>query len=188
MNNKKQKIAMFTVAVLLVFSVFTGLVKPYIRNKDTGTVDRDGDGTQTEKVLVPNFEFKDGDGNVVEFDSFKGKPIVINFWGTWCPWCVVEMADFDKAVGEYGEDVNFIFLDVANDESETVEKVEKFLADKGYDNIVSHYDDPGYGIYMFGINSFPTTVYIDREGYLYDATIGATNYDSIKTVVDSMLE
>jgi len=40
---------------------------------------------------------------------------------------------------------------------------------------------------MFGINSFPTTVYVDSEGYLYDATIGLTNYDDLKAVLDSML-
>jgi len=99
----------------------------------------------------------------------------------------MEMDDLNTAVGEYGDDVNFLFLDVANSEEETVEKVDEFLADNGYDNIVSYYDNPGYGIYMFGINSFPTTVYVDSEGYLYDATIGLTNYDDLKAVLDSML-
>ncbi len=187
MKDKRQKLAVISVGLLLVFSVITGLVKPYIKNKDLGTVDKNN-SQQQDKVAVPNFEFMDGDGNVVEFDSFKGKPVVINFWGTWCPWCVHEMADFDKAVGEYGEDVNFLFLDVANNEEETPEKVEEFLREKGFDNITSYYDNPGYGIYMFGINSFPTTVYIDKDGYLYDAAIGRTNYDAIKAVVDSMLQ
>lgn len=187
MTNKKSKIALFCVAVLLVFSVFSGLVLPYMQNRNMETVDRDGDGTQTEKVAVPNFEFMDRDGNTVDFDSFKGKPVVINFWGTWCPYCLLEMADFNKIAGEYGDDVNFLFLDVANSEDETVEAVEKYLSDKGYDNIVSYYDNPGYGIYMFGINSFPTTVYVDSDGYLYDATIGMTNYDDIKAVLDSLV-
>jgi len=186
MNNRKSKIAIFVVMALLVFSVVSGLILPYWQNRDIDTVDKDS-GTQTEKVMVPNFEFMDRDGNVVEFDSFKGKPVVINFWGTWCPYCVMEMDDFNTAVGEYGDDVNFLFLDVANSEEETVEKVDEFLADNGYDNIVSYYDNPGYGIYMFGINSFPTTVYVDSEGYLYDATIGLTNYDDLKAVLDSML-
>ena len=188
MKNNKQKIAIICVVALLVFSVISGLVLPYMKNRDIDTVDRDNDGTQTERVAVPNFEFMDRDGNTVDFDSFKGKPVVINFWGTWCPYCVLEMGDFNKIAGEYKDDVNFLFLDVANSEEETVEKVEEYLADNGYDNIVSYFDNPGYGIYMFGINSFPTTVYVDSEGYLYDATIGMTNYDDIKTVLDSMTD
>ena len=187
MQNKKQKIALASVALLLIFSVVTGLVLPYVRAKDMETVDKNA--TQSENaVAIPNFEFQDADGNVVEFDSFKGKPVVINFWGTWCPYCVAEMGDFDKIVAEYGDRVNFIFLDVANSEEETPEKVEKFIADNGYENITSYYDVPGYGIYMFGISSFPTTVYIDARGNLYDATIGMETYDTIAEVLDSMFE
>ncbi len=187
MKDKRQKLAILSVGILLVFSVITGLVKPYIQNKDKDTVGQNNPGQ--EKVFVPNFQFTDKNGNTVDFDNFKGKPVVINFWGTWCPWCIHEMGDFDKAVGEYKEDVNFIFLDVANGPDETVEKVEKYLTDNNYDNITTYYDTLGYngGVYMFGINSFPTTVYIDREGALYDAAIGATNYEKIKTVLDSML-
>ncbi len=187
MKLNKQKIAIYSVTALLVFSVISGLVLPYIKNRNTETIDKTNN-LQESKIEVPDFVFKDADGNEVHFDDFKGKPVVINFWGTWCPWCVVEMDDFNKAVAEYGEDVNFLFLDVANDESETPEKVKEFLSDKGYDNITSYYDDPGYGIYMFGINSFPTTVYVDKDGYLYDAAIGATNYEKISAVLDNMLE
>ena len=187
MKNRKSKIALLCVGALLVFSIISGLVLPYMQNKDIETVDKGSENTQTEKVMVPDFQFMDRDGNTVNFHDFKGKPVVINFWGTWCPYCKLEMDDFNRIAGEYGETVNFLFLDVANSEEETVEKVEEYLADNGYGNIVSYYDNPGYGIYMFGINSFPTTVYVDSEGYLYDATIGMTNYDDIKSVVDSML-
>lgn len=186
MQNKKQKIALLCVAVLLVFSIITGLVMPYLKNRDVETIDKNE--TQSDAVAVPNFQFLDEEGNVVEFDSFKGKPIVINFWGTWCPFCVLEMSDFNKIVGEYKDDVNFIFLDFANSEDETVEKVKTFIAENEYDNIVSYYDDPGYGVYIFGVNSFPTTVYVDKDGNLYDAEVGMTNYDDIKAVIDSMLK
>ena len=186
MNNKKQKIAIFSVTALLVFSIFTGLVQPYLKNKGKDTVNT-GRLQQEEKITVPNFQFTDGDGNTVNFDDFKGKPVVINFWGTWCPWCVEEMDDFNTLVGEYGDKANFLFLDVPNGEDETPENVKNFLKDNGYDNITSHYDSMLEGCYMFGLNSFPVTVYVDSEGYLYDATIGMTNYDTVKEIVDAML-
>lgn len=186
MNNKKQKIALLTVGLLLAVSLISGLVLPYLQNKDRGTVEP-GRLQQDEKIEVPDFTFTDADGHVVNFDDFKGKPVVINFWGTWCPWCLVEMEDFNKLAGEYGEDVNFLFLDVANGADETVEKVQSYLADNGYDNITSYFDSMGNGCYMFGISSFPTTVYVDSEGYLYDAAIGLTNYDAVKLIVDDML-
>ena len=185
MNNKKQKIAIASVLVLLVFSIISGLVQPYLQNKNNDAI---GPGRlqQEEKLAVPDFRFTDGDGNTVHFDDFKGKPVVMNFWGTWCPYCVMEMEDFNQLVGEYGDDVNFLFLDVPG-EGETVDVVEKFLADEGYTNITSHYDSLGEGCYMFGLNSFPVTVYVDKDGYLFDAAIGMTNYNDVKTIVDSML-
>ena len=186
MNSKKQKIAIFTVGVLLVFSIISGLILPYLRNNGNSTVDKGGYQNE-EKIVVPDFQFTDGDGNTVNFDDFKGKPIVMNFWGTWCPWCVEEMDDFDRLVGEYGDKVNFIFLDVPNGEDETPQKVEQFLTDNGYSNITSYYDSMLQGCYMFGLNSFPVTVYVDSEGCLYNAAIGMTNYDDVKQIVDSML-
>jgi len=186
MKNKKQKIAIFSVMALLVFSIISGLVLPYMQNKDNSAI---GPGRlqQEEKITVPNFQFTDGEGNTVDFDNFKGKPVVINFWGTWCPWCVEEMGDFNRLVGEYGDKVNFLFLDVAGNREETPRKVEKYLSDNGYDNITSYYDSMGQGCYMFGLNSFPVTVYVDKDGCLYDAAIGLTNYDSVKQIVDTML-
>ncbi len=186
MKNKKQKIAMASVLVLLVVSIVSGLVQPYFQNKNAPTV---GPGRlqQEELIEVPDFRFTDEDGNTVNFYDFKGKPVVMNFWGTWCPYCVQEMPDFNKLAGEYSDDVTFLFLDVPNSADETPAKVKQFLADNGLDNITSYYDSFTEGCYMFGLSSFPTTVYVDEDGYLFDAAIGKTNYDAVKSIVDSML-
>ena len=185
MKNTKQKIAIASVTLLLIFSVISGLVLPYLKNSGTETVDKSA--SQTEKIEIPNFQFQDRERNVVEFDQFRGKPVVINFWGTWCPYCVMELSDFDKAAGEYGDRVNFIFLDAENSEDITEEYVLEYLRDGGYKNISTYFDKPGYGMYMFGINSFPATIYIDSEGYFFNAKIGMTDYDSIVENIEAML-
>ena len=186
MKNKKQKIAIVSVLVLLVVSIVSGLVQPYLQNKNASTI---GPGRlqQDELIAVPDFRFTDSDGNTVHFDDFKGKPIVMNFWGTWCPYCVQEMPDFNKLAGEYGDKVIFLFLDVPNSADETVEKVEQFLSDNNLTNITSHYDSFAEGCYMFGLSSFPTTIYVDKDGYLYDAAIGKTNYDAVKEIIETMI-
>lgn len=186
MNNKKQKIAILSVMVLLAVSIVSGLVQPYLQNKK-GETSALGRLQQDQLIAVPDFRFTDGKGNTVYFDDFKGKPVVINFWGTWCPYCVKEMPDFDRLVGEYGDKVTFLFLDVPNSADETVEKVEQFIAENGFTNITSYYDSFGEGCYMFGLSSFPATVYVDKEGYLYDAAIGMTNYETVKSIIDNML-
>lgn len=183
MKNIRQKIALLSLALLMVVAIVGGLVKPYLSNSGNSVSQRE-DG----RLIIPNFQFYDRRGNIVDFDSFRGKPIVINFWGTWCTWCVQEMSDFNKLAEEYGDKVNFLFLNVANSADETEADVEKFLADNGYDAITSYFDKAGQGTYVFGINSFPTTVFADSDGGLFDASVGLTEYDSAKRVIDKMLE
>lgn len=188
MKNKKQTIALIAVGVLLVVSIVTGLMKPKF-NKPTPTPESNinsGTSSEKEKIPVPNFKFWDMDKNEVEFDSFKGKPIVINFWATWCGYCVQEMPDFDKLIGEYKDDVNFIMLNVLGGR-ETEEKVLAFLKKHDFKNMTTYYDGLTEGTSLFGIRSFPTTVFIDKDGNLFDATIGMTNYDAAKAVIDKML-
>lgn len=183
MKNNKQKIAIAFVAILLIFTVYTGLVKPYMENKEKENIGN----TQNEVIPVPNFQFTDSEGNTVDFEDFKGKPTVINFWGTWCNFCVIEMKDFNNLIADYGEDVNFLFLHVPNTAKENVEGVLQFLEDKEFDNITTHFDTLGQGTYMFGINSFPTTIFVDKDGNLFGGIRGLTNYDKVESVLESML-
>ena len=47
-----------------------------------------------------------------------GKPLVVNFWATWCPYCVDELPDFQQIVSDYGDRVSFAFVDVADGQRE----------------------------------------------------------------------
>ncbi len=183
MKEKKQKLAIGFVVILLIIAIYTGLLKPFIKNQNkenTGNLN-------SEKIFVPDFRFTDEEGNTLNFNDFKGKPIVINFWGTWCKFCVMEMGDFNNLVEDYKDDVNFIFLHVANNPKTTNESVLEFLNEKDFDNIKTYFDSLAEGTYMFGINSFPTTIYIDKDGYIFDAIFGITNYDKTKIIIDQML-
>lgn len=191
MKNKKQKIALVSVGLLLAVSIITGLVKPYLALQNEligGGVNSASDSADQSTLEVPNFSFTDAEDNTVSFDDLKGKPILINFWATWCGYCVAEMSDFNKIIEEYSDSVNFIMLDVVDGKRETKEKALAFLSDNGYSNIKPYFDSLGEGTYMFGINSLPTTVYVDKDGNLYDATISMTNYDDVKAKLDAMLK
>ncbi|MEG1782166.1 MAG: TlpA disulfide reductase family protein, partial [Oscillospiraceae bacterium] len=189
-NKTRQNIALISVAVLMIVAIFTGLVKPYLKNQGEKPITQGSQSTSggDDAVAVTNFKFTDKDDNTINFDDLKGKPIVINFWATWCGFCVKEMPDFNKLAKEYSGDVNFIILDVVDGKRETKEKGLAFLQDNKYDDITPYFDSFGEGCSLFGISSFPTTVYIDKDGNLYDATIGLTSYDAAKAVIDKMLE
>lgn len=177
----REKIAKFTLCLLLVVAVIGGLVRPYLRNRNLDKVN-----PAENRVAIPDFVFYDGDENRVSFSDFAGKPVVLNIWASWCTYCVQEMPDFDMLYSEYGDKVNFIFLDAVGVNGETKRMADKFMSDNGY-NLPVYYDTDGRGVYVFGISSYPTTVYADRQGNLFYAVLGMTNYDSAQQVIEEML-
>ncbi len=121
---------------------------------------------QTERTAAPNFTMTDLEGNMLTLDSLKGKPIVLNFWASWCGFCVQEMPDFDTVYKELGDEVTFVMLNVTDGARETREKGEKYYADGGYAFPV-YFDDQGtQGTNAYGVTGFPTTYFIDGNGNL----------------------
>lgn len=180
MKNAKKAFALAILCALTVFSFVTGLKKetpprPSEQNSESG------------KTYVPDFTIYDGEGGRVKFSDFQGKPVVINFWATWCPFCVKELPDFDKAAGKYGEKVNFLFIDVADGKQETVEKAKEYLAEQDFENITSYYDSGLEASDLFGISSLPMTLLIDSDGRMYGYFRGATSYDSLTQAIDDMI-
>jgi len=73
------------------------------------------------------WKLMDMQGHVVNFDDFKGKKIVINFWATWCPPCIAEMPSMQALYNDYNEKAVFVF--VTNEEKAAIEK---FIAKRHY--------------------------------------------------------
>jgi thiol-disulfide isomerase/thioredoxin len=127
------------------------------------------DETETEqpdkKLKALDFTVYDREGNKVNLSDFYGKPIIINFWVTWCYYCVEEMPLFEETYKEYGEKVNFLMIDAVDGESETQEDGEKLIEDKGFTFPV-YFDTDGNASHTYQAYSLPTTVFIDADGYI----------------------
>lgn len=138
-------------------------------NAASSQSEQSGESSSTEepeRTAAPNFTMTDLQGNMVTLDSLKGKPIVLNFWASWCGFCVQEMPDFDTVYKELGEEVTFVMLNVTDGVRETRAKGEKHYTDKGYAFPI-YFDDQGMqGSNAYGVSSYPTTYFIDRNGNL----------------------
>lgn len=106
-----------------------------------------------------------------------GKPLVINFWATWCPYCVDELPDFQDIVADYGDRVNFAFVDVADGQRERAEDAQAWLVDNGFDDLPDYYDTDLDASTTFGVFSYPTTVVVSADGEIL--TISAGRIDPI---------
>ena len=80
-----------------------------------------------------DFEVLNSNKEKVKLSEFYGKPIVVNFWATWCGPCRNELPEFENAYKKYNVQVEFLMVNLTDGYSETVESVEKFIKDNKYE-------------------------------------------------------
>ena len=126
---------------------------------------------------APNFTVLDYNGNQVKLSDYIGKPIVLNFWATWCYYCVHEMPDFERARQE-NPDVLFLMVNATDGEYETVDSAKAFIESNGYGFEVV-FDTMEQAQSAYHITGFPTTYFIDEVGNLVAYARGAISYNTL---------
>lgn len=137
---------------------------------------------QDAKNLAPNFTMLDKDGKTVELSSKKGKPIILNFWASWCPPCKAEMPDFEEAYKKYGNEVEFMMVNLTDGYQETLQKAKEHVSSNGYTFPV-YFDTESSGAYAYNISSVPATYVIDTEGNIVAHAIGMMTAEDLETAI-----
>ena len=141
---------------------------------------------EPELTLAPDFTVYDKDGNEVHLSDFAGKPIVLNFWASWCSPCKSEMPDFNQAYLDYGEEVSFLMVNMTDGNRETVESASAFIEEQGYEFPVFY--DTGYDAALtYGAYALPTTYFIDAEGYAVAWAQSALSAENLQKGLDMIL-
>ncbi|MEE1327024.1 MAG: TlpA disulfide reductase family protein [Oscillospiraceae bacterium] len=139
--------------------------------------------TEPEKMKSPDFTVYDADGNEVHLTDFVGKPIVLNFWASWCGPCKMEMPDFNEKYLELGEEVQFLMINMTDGSRETVAIASEFIKESGYSFPV-FYDTKMDAANTYGAYSLPMTFFIDAEGYPVARATGAIDAETLMRGID----
>ena len=139
-----------------------------------------------KKNTAPDFTVLDKDGNTVRLSEKFGKPIVINFWATWCPPCKQELPDFDKLCKEYGDRVVFMMVNLTDGYRDTVDGTKRFVSGKGYTFPV-YFDTKDNAASAYNVSSIPQTTFIDAKGNIYTPRIGAMNEATLRIYLNALL-
>ena len=145
-----------------------------------------GDTAQSDMFPAMDFTVYDIDRNPVKLSDFFGKPILINFWATWCPPCKSELPDFDRVYADYGEDVVFMMVNMTDGSRDTVESASAFTADNGYSFPV-YYDCDLNAAYTYGASSIPMTVLIGADGNIVGGQVGVLTEEQLRIILDTEL-
>lgn len=139
--------------------------------------------SEAEKIEAPDFTVTDIDGNEVRLSDFKGKPVVLNFWASWCGPCKSEMPAFDTAYADMGEDVAFLLVNMTDGSRETVDTASAYVEEQGF-QVPVYYDTEISAAIAYGVSSLPTTYFIDTDGFLVARAAGAIDGETLQKGID----
>ncbi|WP_461205333.1 TlpA family protein disulfide reductase [Clostridium sp. DL1XJH146] len=164
-------------------------LKSITGNGDTNTeqVDEDVNADDENFALEvgkesPDFTLTDLEGNDVSLSDYKGKYVLINFWATWCHFCVEEMPDLEKFNNE-NEDIVVLAVNVKESHAEA----EKFVNDGGY-TFTTLLDDKGTVSNDYLVAAFPTSYFIDKEGLFLGRVQGMMTYEQMNGILAQIKE
>ncbi len=143
--------------------------------------------TEPTVNYAPDFEVLDHDGNTVKLSDFRGKPVVLNFWATWCPPCKAELSDFDEAATTYGDKVTFLMVNLTDGGRDTVSSVKAFVSANGYTFPV-YFDTQYSAANAYRVSSIPTTYFINAAGEIVSHKVGMVSASELESGIKSLLK
>jgi len=129
-----------------------------------------------EIIIAPDFELESLDGTMFKLSELRDKNVIINFWATWCDFCVAEMPDLQKLQDTYKDDDLLI---LAINVGETKEEVVKFMEENQI-NLTALLDKDSSIANTYGLRSFPSTIAINKKGEVVSGHIGMLTYEQME--------
>ncbi len=175
------------VIVLLVIAIGVLAVVRLVPSEDQVIETTAPETTEVARIQAPDFTVVDLEGNSHKLSDFQGKPVILNFWASWCGPCKSEMPEFQSFYETYGEEIHFLVVNLTDGVQETLEKASGYIADQGYTFPV-YFDTSMEAANAYGISAIPMTFFLDAEGYVETAFRGAISENQLQQAVDLLLE
>jgi peroxiredoxin len=133
--------------------------------------------------IAPDFTFTAPDGKTMKLSDYRGKPVALHFWATWCGPCKAELPLISELTVSKSRELTVLAVDCG----ETDQDVSRFLSKRKYNlNVVMDKDDRISRLY--NITAIPQTYMIDAEGRIRSIQIGSYNQARLNRDVSALLD
>ena len=161
------------------------IINENIKNQDEGS----NNDKIKFKVKAKDFTVYDENQNEVKLSDYIGKPVVLNFWASWCGPCQSEMPGFNEMSKKYSKDeIAILMINLTDGAQETVSKAQKYIESNNYDMKVL-YDTNLDAANNYNITSIPRTIFIDKEGNIFkDNPAGVISEEELEKQIKLLLK
>lgn len=181
--NQYWKTCIYLISLVIIIILAIGgyhyLTKNYQPEED------DLESIQTNLELAKDFEVIDNEQKQVKLSDFLGKPVVVNFWATWCGPCQAELPAFETAYNKHKSDVEFLMVNLTDDYHETVEGTKEFVKENEY-HFPLYFDTKYSASNAYQLYSIPQTLFIDKQGNLIKWYKGMIREENLEFYIEKL--
>ncbi|PRR80385.1 TlpA family protein disulfide reductase [Clostridium vincentii] len=143
---------------------------------------------EQDKTLAKDFAVYDENLKEVKLSDYKGTPVVVNFWASWCPPCKSEMPSFNEMSAKYNEDeVVILMVNLTDGQRETTSIAKEYIKDNNFDMKVL-FDTESNASSNYKISSIPRTIFIDKDGYIVEDQSGTITKEKLESQIKLLLK
>lgn len=139
-----------------------------------------------QKNMAKDFIVFDAAGETVRLSEKRGKPVIVNFFASWCGPCQREMPLFETIWQEYGERIEFMMVDLCGAGFDDKEDAKALVEQAGYTFPV-YFDDGSHAAATYAVRSIPTSLFVAEDGELLGTWVGMIDEQSLRDYVSRLL-
>ena len=135
---------------------------------------------------APDFTVYTATGEEITLSQMRGKPVVLNFWASWCHPCCNELPDFEEAFAQYGDRVQFMMVNLTDGARDTLEGVQAFVSENGYSFPV-YFDTGESAASAYGVYYIPHTILVSADGKVQYSQASPLTLERLQALLDPLL-